>query len=172
MMGPWASLHFVCIICDIKNDSFACFIFSAYLHVANHNKAQPLQRYGEDVCEPDSKSLSSLLFFSQWKLSVHVWDVLPKVAIDLGDVFAVTLCINALTFSSCFRSNVAQAGKKDGYREDEICHKERNETHSPSTVVVPHINHCCYGTNNSYSYYSNIQGLPEVERAQKIAAAK
>lgn len=55
-----------------------------------------------------------------------MWDVLPKVTIDLGDVSAVTLCINAVTFSSYFRGNVAQAGKKDGYVEDEICHKERN----------------------------------------------
>jgi len=55
-----------------------------------------------------------------------VWDVLPKVTIDLGDVSTVTLCINALTFPSYFRSNVAQAGKKDGYVEDEICQEERN----------------------------------------------
>lgn len=61
-----------------------------------------------------------------------MWDVLPKVTIDLGDVSAVTLCINALTFSSYFRSNVAQAGKKDGYVEDEICHKkEIEEADSP-----------------------------------------
>jgi len=53
------------------------------------------------------------------------WDGLPKVTMDVGDVSTVTLCINALTFSSYFRSNVAQAGKKDGYSEDEICHEER-----------------------------------------------
>lgn len=56
----------------------------------------------------------------------RVWDVLPKVTIDLDDVSTVTLCINALTFPSYFRSNVAQAGKKDGYVEDEICQEERN----------------------------------------------
>lgn len=49
-----------------------------------------------------------------------MWDVLPKVTIDFGDVSAVTLCINAVTFSSCFRSDVGQAGEKDGY---EISHK-------------------------------------------------
>lgn len=54
-----------------------------------------------------------------------MWDVLPKVTIDLGDVSAVTLCINVVTFSSYFRSNVARAGKKDGYVEDEICHTEK-----------------------------------------------
>lgn len=76
---------------------------------------------------------------TQWKLSVHVWDVFPKVTIDLGDVSAVTLCINAVTFSSYFRSNVAQAGKKDGYEEDEICHKGRNWAGGLSTAVVQHI---------------------------------
>lgn len=67
---------------------------------------------------------------TQWKLSVRVWVVSPKVTIDLGDVSAVTLCINAVTFSSCFRGNVAQAGKKDGY---ENCH--RNWASDLSTVV-------------------------------------
>lgn len=70
-----------------------------------------------------------------------MWDVLPKVTIDLGDVSAVTLCINAVTFSSYFRGNVAQAGKKDGYVEDEICHKERNWAGGLCTVAVAHINH-------------------------------
>lgn len=70
-----------------------------------------------------------------WKLNVYVWDVLPKVTIDFGDVSAVTLCINAVTFSSCFRRDVGQAGEKDGY---EISHKRKKPSQGSlcSGVVI------------------------------------
>lgn len=36
---------------------------------------------------------------------------------------------------------MAQAGKKDGYTEDEICHKERNWAGGLDIVVLQHINY-------------------------------
>lgn len=49
-------------------------------------------------------------------------DGLPKATIDSGDVCAVTLRINAVTFSSRFRGVAGRAAGKDGY---ETCHMGR-----------------------------------------------
>lgn len=68
-----------------------------------------------------------------------MWDVLPKVTIDFGDVSAVTLCINAVTFSSCFRSDVGQAGEKDGY---EISHKRKKPSQGSLCCGVVITDHC------------------------------
>lgn len=59
---------------------------------------------------------------TQPKWSVHVRDGLPEATIDSGDVWAVTLRINAVTFSSCFGGIAGRAAGKDGY---ETCHKGR-----------------------------------------------
>lgn len=62
---------------------------------------------------------------TQPKWSVHVRDGLPKATIDSGDVCAVTLRINAVTFSSRFGGIAGRAAGKDGY---ETCHKGRKES--------------------------------------------
>lgn len=62
---------------------------------------------------------------TQPKWSVHVRDGLPKATIDSGDVCAVTLRINAVTFSSRFGGIAGRAAGKDGY---ESCHKGRKES--------------------------------------------
>lgn len=50
---------------------------------------------------------------TQPKWSVRAWDGLPKATIDSGDVCAVTLRINAVTFSSRFRGVAGRAAGKD-----------------------------------------------------------
>lgn len=52
---------------------------------------------------------------TQPKWSVRVRDGLPEATVDSGDVCAVILRINAVTFSSCFRGVAGRAAGKDGY---------------------------------------------------------
>lgn len=89
----------------------------------------------------------------KWKLSVRVWVVVPKITIDLGDVAAVTLNINAVTFSSCFGSNVARAAKKDGYVEDGICHADLNWA---SECGIAHLD-CNILSSGMWNYHYHYQ---------------
>lgn len=62
-------------------------------------------------------------------------DGLPKATIDSSDVCAVTLRINAVTFSSRFRGVAGRAAGKDGY---ETCHMGRKVSRGSLSRLLRH----------------------------------